>query len=820
MSTTTESSAERPSASVPKAAPTATSVDPRTAVIDSEREKLGLREGERPIGLALSGGGIRSASFALGVVQVLMQRGLLERFHYLSTVSGGGYLGGALTWWRHKSKSLDDFRKRIGQLGPHEDWSRFLAMHGNYLAPPRIRPLALVGVLLRNIVLSLGVYLPMLVALLFVAICFGFLQSAVPLEPGIDPLATWGWGIQVRFDVIGLIASFVGFAVVSVACGSYATFVASVGRTWGLIFGLGAVLVLTALCLASLKAASGADASLALPLQGAWSGFGAWALASLWLFDQQRRLPRTDDAIATFHYRYRVGYQQIIGTLLELMFAMWLLASLPLLAELLQRLQAWLHLQDRKELLTAIVSALGAVGSALGLKGGGVKRTSEIGGSARFVIAAMVFLYALLFGCYLGASHLIAFASAALGIKPAATCWLPFLALLVVAGIGFFTNLNLFGMSRMYRDRLMEAFAPDPATVDGGNWQRASEANVQNLESVWPATWTPVGGSASPRLYPLINTIAALPDAWADGVKSRGGVNFLLSPNYCGSPVTGYEKTATFADGRLSLPTAVAISGAAVEPHSGGEGLPTRDRLVAALMFLFQIRLGVWLRNPNPKANTAQSVLRRLTGQRPNLLYPGIAQGLLGRQLDETAGFVELADGGHFENLGVYELIARRARLIVACVGSCDPGYTMEDLSVLVERVYVDFGARIVFDVSTPLANIVPGTTGARRGYAIARIHYTRDSGEPDPECGLLLYLQATRLAPAISTQMPFNVDAYAAANRNFPNESTADQFFGETQLEAYRALGVVIGEHTFNAIASATAEDRMELAVGAELAK
>src|SRR6202035_1281987 len=54
---------------------------------------------ERPhaAALAISGGGIRSATFALGVLAALARRNLLYQFDYLSTVSGGGYLGSFLT---------------------------------------------------------------------------------------------------------------------------------------------------------------------------------------------------------------------------------------------------------------------------------------------------------------------------------------------------------------------------------------------------------------------------------------------------------------------------------------------------------------------------------------------------------------------------------------------------------------------------------------------------------------------------------------------------------------------------------------------------
>src|SRR5690348_6222574 len=63
--------------------------------------------------LCLSGGGIRSATFALGVIQGLAERGVLSTFDYLSTVSGGGYVGGWLTAWKQRANGID---KVIPQL--------------------------------------------------------------------------------------------------------------------------------------------------------------------------------------------------------------------------------------------------------------------------------------------------------------------------------------------------------------------------------------------------------------------------------------------------------------------------------------------------------------------------------------------------------------------------------------------------------------------------------------------------------------------------------------------------------------------------------
>jgi hypothetical protein len=61
--------------------------------------KTGTANEKNLIGLALSGGGIRSATFSLGILQALARHGILEHLDFISTVSGGGYLGAGLTWW-------------------------------------------------------------------------------------------------------------------------------------------------------------------------------------------------------------------------------------------------------------------------------------------------------------------------------------------------------------------------------------------------------------------------------------------------------------------------------------------------------------------------------------------------------------------------------------------------------------------------------------------------------------------------------------------------------------------------------------------------
>src|SRR5438034_11545714 len=96
---------------------------------------------EKRAALCISGGGIRSATFGLGILQGLARCGLLEKFHYLSTVSGGGFIGGWLTAWIKNDP--DGIRGVVGELkrrpdstlNPEPQPVRHLREFSNYLAP-------------------------------------------------------------------------------------------------------------------------------------------------------------------------------------------------------------------------------------------------------------------------------------------------------------------------------------------------------------------------------------------------------------------------------------------------------------------------------------------------------------------------------------------------------------------------------------------------------------------------------------------------------------------------------------------------------------
>src|SRR5688572_5553301 len=101
----------------------------RDEELDAIRISAGSLDANRLAGLAISGGGIRSATFALGVLDSLRRGGLLTKLHYLSTVSGGGYVGSWLS---------ANCRRRQGWLNPDAPWTesiKHLRRYSNYLSP-------------------------------------------------------------------------------------------------------------------------------------------------------------------------------------------------------------------------------------------------------------------------------------------------------------------------------------------------------------------------------------------------------------------------------------------------------------------------------------------------------------------------------------------------------------------------------------------------------------------------------------------------------------------------------------------------------------
>src|SRR5262249_50908535 len=170
--------------------------------------------------------------------------------------------------------------------------------------------------------------------------------------------------------------------------------------------------------------------------------------------------------------------------------------------------------------------------------------------------------------------------------------------------------------------------------------------------------------------------------------------SFTATTLHAGSCRVGYQPTEGYGDGRrpaprsggMDLGTAITISGAAASPNMGYNSSP----IVTMLMALFNARLGSWLPNPGPQGRRLWRLSSPLWAVTP---WVHEAFGLT----TDTSHWVYLSDGGHFENLGVYEMVLRRCHCIVVVDAGADPNYTLEDLGNVVRKARVDFGIPIDF---------------------------------------------------------------------------------------------------------------------------
>ena len=227
----------------------------------------------------------------------------------------------------------------------------------------------------------------------------------------------------------------------------------------------------------------------------------------------------------------------------------------------------------------------------------------------------------------------------------------------------------------------------------------------------------------------------------------------------------------------------MAISGAAASPNMGYHSAPS----ITFLMALLNVRLGWWLGNPGTEG---EKTYRR---ESPSFAIRPLLSEMFGLTTD-TNRYIYLSDGGHFENLGLYEMVRRRCRLIVVSDAGCDPKFEFADLGNAVRKIALDLGVRISFQGVENLATRPAGRSADVPYYAIGTIHYAAaDGGGQD---GVILYIK-----PAYHGIENLGIRSYAAANPEFPHQGTGDQFFSESQFESYRALGFEITDSALSAL-------------------
>ena len=357
-------------------------------------------------------------------------------------------------------------------------------------------------------------------------------------------------------------------------------------------------------------------------------------------------------------------------------------------------------------------------------------------------------------------------------------------------------DINLFSLYNFYRYRLTRCYlgatrAPHRQPQPFTGFDPGDDVSMHTLLTKQGPT-----NVVSQRPYHIVNTALNLVHGKDLEWQQRKAASFTFTPKFSGFELPPTAESAepamlsgtrangpsargcfrpsarTMKEGGAQLGAAIAISGAAASPNMGYHSAPA----LAFLMTVFNVRLGRWCGNPTSDDAWRQG-------------GPGLAAKYLFYELvgltTSTTPYVYLSDGGHFENLGLYELVRRRCRFIVACDAGQDEKLAFEDLGNAIRKCYADLGIPIELDVA-PLRQ--RGESKRSEWHcAVGAIRY--DLRDPDATPGVVLYLK-----PSLVGDEPADVLHYAATDPAFPHQSTNDQWFDEPQFESYRKLGHHIG--------------------------
>jgi Patatin-like phospholipase len=817
------------------------------------------------IGLAFSGGGIRSATFNLGVLQGLQELDLLRDVDYLSTVSGGGFIGSWL---------VANVRRSTYWLGRLTDWTdsiNHLRDYSNYLAP-RTGILSadtwnLANSWFRNAFLiqltSLAWLFVLLLATDGVLRIFQMLGPATIFGLPLAAVVAFSMGMLLTGIILynlhglnlGTAAKSRGshwvrlLAVTPASIGSYALsahlwansrldsqawpnllgldqysklFLAA-WRPWLFILSsAGAAFLVIAFVtikkhkIHALWICTVCTLVLYLELVGiflllrSWNGsarnelafvFGpaivlmAFAVCVLLLIGFTGR--NTDEDLREWWTRF--------GTWLTIF------GGVSIFVSAVAIFGPWLILMlfkphDHQPIITSIkwTSVLSWLGTVIGaLFAGKSSKTSgegEATNSPALEILANIGGFLFIIGSFvLGSTllYLLMFEMFAVETSLKCSCYFNVLAefnsfqipvaLLAALVIGstcsWFFEINIFGLNQFYRNRLVRGYLgasrwtpglrkPNPFT----KFDFKDDLELWRFRTDFPQPGQ-AGNECDPYRgpFPIVNCTLNLAGSADLKLNSRHSSSFSLTPLRCGSdrPRVGYaptwSKEGCFAD-KVTLGQAVAISGAAVTSNMGYNTSP----LVAFLLTMFNVRLGWWFPNPG------QDAWRR-KGLSFSLYY--LVMELLGIANDNRY-FLNTSDGGHFENLGIYELVRRRCKLIIACDAECDEALQFGGLGNVIRICETDFGAVIDIDVKS----IRPQADGLSITHcAVGEIKYS--SGD----IGRLIYLKAS-----MTGDEGVSIAQYRSSHPSFPHESTANQFFSEDQFESYRSLGLHVVRASF----------------------
>ncbi|MDH2401706.1 cell division protein [Bradyrhizobium sp. SSUT18] len=863
-------------------------------------------------GLALSGGGIRSSALCLGVLQALNHHDLFRRIDYLSTVSGGGYIGSSLSATMTVAGRFVFGERPSGGTATANEISDtpsvgHIRNYSNYLIPAGVRDLLTgIAIVVRGLIANIGITLPVVLMLAAVTIWSTPTRTCLTVanlfgmsfvDSKACELHDFTFVNQYGFAAVGAIT-----ALILLACGVLAYIGSRSERGSGpaivCIYAAGIVVVIGIACdFARLLQVKNFALTLATAIIGVVLFF-LWAIVRSFAGPDKRQEFRSHvptagatflvllSAIAFFEFQpfmlgqmFDVADSSVIGGPVGGVAVAWIQSIAAVAAPVAVFVTAFR--QQFLELLkgNSVSSQWGSMLLAVV-----AKAALWIAGLALPLIIWVAYLYLSYWGisndlfrtCSAATEQWDCIAKAKLnaslpgglagkiqldrnaavetaGPKPApfteprvemdsdrlatwhAPAWLqsaaqwvarkvqphfpqlfqgsgsdagysfslPVIVLYALTGILLFLvswllTPNANSLHRLYRDRLSKAFLFDPTRPAESDIARA-EASLDQGRDFRPLDRMKLSdlfGAANPddaadsqhvgaRLrapYHLINTALNIQGSDFANRRGRNADFFVFSPRNVGSEATGYAATLAVerAEQSLDLATAMAISGAAASSNMGSNSI----KALTPTLALLNVRLGYWLRNP--RYVNARS-FRRFS---PLYFWSEIS----GRLYENSDG-VYLTDGGHIENLGVYELLRRRCRVIIAVDAEADTPMNFASLMTLQRYARIDLGVRIdlpwapIRERTRALmaCNAQPPTSRCRRDdEPMDHVHVaigTIDYGAGDT--GYLVYLKSS-----LTGDENDYIRDYGRRHATFPHETTGDQFFSEEQFEVYRALG------------------------------
>jgi hypothetical protein len=617
------------------------------------------------VGLALSGGGIRSAAFSLGVLQALDAAGIFDHIDYLSTVSGGGWIGSCLSALMRGGGAPFPF-------SPH-----YAVSQG-----PRVDPAATAA----------------------------------------DPVS----GAAPHNTVLEHLHDHSATLVPSGFAGGIGMFSRVVRGSLFTVAMFEAVLLLPSLALAMLVQLYGAV--LALTVQRGLTGELPWSkfvVATPWAFGVSILLVALMPVFRTLYLKRR--HQALanrifagLGAVCLAVFAFevhvyvtWWASHRVAVAHLdFLHLLAWVARR-----LAAAVSPGPTALVALGVAAAAVfaVRTAlarvlpllRLAALALVAAASVVPIY--LFVLWVSVTEAEAGYAAGSGL---ALGWRSGVIGLSVLGVLFLVLLdtNEASLHTFFRSQIAGLFIIKKG--DAGAIEHDEKVRLSDL-----------AGEGSVAPYHLINAALNLQGSKDAALRGRNADFFVFSKRYVGGPRTGYcstrELERVLPD--VDLAAAMTISAAAAAPNMGTYTL----RPVVLLMAFLNLRLGYWLLHPREVrrlAGRAPGPWERFRAIPTGLCY---FRELLSA-LDARGRHVYLSDGGHLENTGAYELLRRRCRYLIVCDAEEDPAMHFGGITALMRYARLNLGVEIelALDDLAPDARGI-----SRQHWALGSIRYPAAAG-------------------------------------------------------------------------------------------